>query len=357
MTRTSVCRHRGDVRGYEWPRGRKWAHNTGWAGVLDRRRRERPHGADRGRSLRDALVEPRRAVLDMPDGECDEGLLEQQRDVARSSNRRRCGDTAPDWVERVRPESRRPCRRLHQCLLGRVRADWPLQGASRRWRTHHDARDRRRTGRGCHRRDEHLLERRNRRGSSHHLYRQAAARGAAIRSRSPPCRIRASSTSQSMRRVSIGCGRSSMAASSSRCRSRAGARRRSRAGSSTQSGWRWTGGTCTGRQLNLVALAVLAALAALFVASRNATTICVVECTAGVVTVKRGAIAEGILSDLGDVLRRPVVHHATIRISRSQGRAEVSVSGDVSDAQRQQLRNVVGRVPLGKLMTSRRSRR
>jgi hypothetical protein len=109
--------------------------------------------------------------------------------------------------------------------------------------------------------------------------------------------------------------------------------------------------------LVFIALAVFAALAALLVASRNATTICVVECTAGVVTVRRGAIAEGILSDLGDVLRRPVIHHATIRISRSQGRAEVSVRGDVSEAQRQQLRNVVGRVPLAKLMTSRRSRR
>jgi hypothetical protein len=109
--------------------------------------------------------------------------------------------------------------------------------------------------------------------------------------------------------------------------------------------------------LVLVTLAVFAALAAVFVASRNATTLCVIECSAGVVTVKRGAIAEAILSDLGDVLRRPVVAHATIRVSRSHGRAELSVTGNVSDAQRQQLRNVVGRVPLAKLMTSRRSRR
>jgi hypothetical protein len=102
-----------------------------------------------------------------------------------------------------------------------------------------------------------------------------------------------------------------------------------------------------------VTLLVAVALALLFVTSRNATTVCVLEVLAGVITVKRGGLAEGILADLGDVVRRPVVGRATVRISRSQGRAEVAVKGDVSDAQRQQVRNVIGRVPLAKLVSSR----
>ncbi len=95
------------------------------------------------------------------------------------------------------------------------------------------------------------------------------------------------------------------------------------------------------------------ALVALFVASRNAVTICVLEVRAGVVVVTRGAVAEGVLADLRDVLGRPPVRWATVRVSRARGHAELEIRGEVSDAQKQQLRNVIGRLPLAKLANAR----
>jgi hypothetical protein len=50
------------------------------------------------------------------------------------------------------------------------------------------------------------------------------------------------------------------------------------------------------------------------------------------------------------VMRRPKVAQATLRITRSGKHAELHVRGDVSEAGKQQLRNVIGRVPLAKLV-------
>jgi hypothetical protein len=107
----------------------------------------------------------------------------------------------------------------------------------------------------------------------------------------------------------------------------------------------------------VLTIAVIAAVGALFVASRNATMLCVLSVDGGRVVVKRGAMSEIILSDIADVVRAPSVRRATVRISRRQGRAQVDVSGEVSDAQRQQLRNVIGSVPLAKLVNVRRQKR
>ena len=98
---------------------------------------------------------------------------------------------------------------------------------------------------------------------------------------------------------------------------------------------------------------VLAAMLLLWTVARNATTICVLDIKIGKVTARRGAIAPGVLSDIRDVARRPKVRRATVRITRSRGRAVVSLRGTLTPDQQQQIRNVIGTVPLAKLARAR----
>jgi hypothetical protein len=104
----------------------------------------------------------------------------------------------------------------------------------------------------------------------------------------------------------------------------------------------------------VVALGVLVAIALLWFSSRSAITLCVLEVRDGEVEVARGAMSPRIVSDIQDVLRRPKVESATIRVIRNREHANVEVKGDVSKAQQQQLRNVVGSVPLAKLRNGHR---
>ena len=104
--------------------------------------------------------------------------------------------------------------------------------------------------------------------------------------------------------------------------------------------------------LTLALLALVGGL--LYWSARNAVTICVIEVERGKLRVARGGIAPRVLADVGDVVRRPRVTRATIRIVRERGFARVHPSGDLSDAQVQQLRNVIGSVPLAKLINRRR---
>jgi hypothetical protein len=102
--------------------------------------------------------------------------------------------------------------------------------------------------------------------------------------------------------------------------------------------------------------ATLVALALLWFAARSAITVCVAEVHDGKLEVTHGGLAPRILADLADVVARPRVERATLRIVRSRGRAEIETRGDVSAAQAQQLRNVIGSVPLAKLANARRHR-
>jgi hypothetical protein len=101
-------------------------------------------------------------------------------------------------------------------------------------------------------------------------------------------------------------------------------------------------------------VATLIALALLWRAARSAITVCVVEVRGGRIEVTHGGIAPRVLADLGDVLARPRVERGTLRIMRSRGATEVEVDGDLTEAQRQQVRNVIGSVPLAKLANVRR---
>jgi hypothetical protein len=97
------------------------------------------------------------------------------------------------------------------------------------------------------------------------------------------------------------------------------------------------------------------ALVALYVAARRAVTVAELEIASGVVKVVRGGIAPPVLADLRDIARKPPIRDLRIRITRASGRAEVTfVGGTVSEAQGQRIRNVIGSVPLARLVNAPR---
>lgn len=108
--------------------------------------------------------------------------------------------------------------------------------------------------------------------------------------------------------------------------------------------------------LVIVIVAIVLLLAAIGWSARRAITVCVIDVRDGKATIARGAIAPRILADIRDVTKRPRLKRATIRIVRDRGRAKVEITGDASDTQRQQLRNVIGSIPLAKLVNAPRKR-
>ncbi|MBX3204990.1 MAG: DUF3634 family protein [Labilithrix sp.] len=101
---------------------------------------------------------------------------------------------------------------------------------------------------------------------------------------------------------------------------------------------------------------VIAAIGALYVAARRAVTIAELDIERGSVRVVRGGIAPPILADLRDVAKRPPLDGVTVRILRSSGRAEVELVGNVPADQAQRIRNVIGRVPIARLVNAPRRR-
>jgi hypothetical protein len=100
-------------------------------------------------------------------------------------------------------------------------------------------------------------------------------------------------------------------------------------------------------------VATMATLSFLALAARRAITLCVVEVRDGRIQVTRGGIAPRLLADIGNVVARPRVVNATVRIVRSRGSTALTASGDLTDAQLQRIRNVIGSVPLAKLVNAR----
>jgi hypothetical protein len=106
--------------------------------------------------------------------------------------------------------------------------------------------------------------------------------------------------------------------------------------------------------LVLAILVVVPTLAALYVAASRAVTVAELSIEHGVLRVVRGGIAPAILADLRDVAKSPPIADLEVKIVRASGRAEVRFRGQVSDAQAQRIRNVVGSVPLARLTNARR---
>jgi hypothetical protein len=103
-------------------------------------------------------------------------------------------------------------------------------------------------------------------------------------------------------------------------------------------------------------VATVIALALLWFGARSAITICVAEVRDGKILVTHGGVAPRVLADVADVVARPRVERAKLRIVRARGRAEIEFEGDLSAAQVQQVRNVIGSVPLAKLANARTRR-
>jgi hypothetical protein len=100
----------------------------------------------------------------------------------------------------------------------------------------------------------------------------------------------------------------------------------------------------------------IVALFALGFAARRAITVCLAEVRDGRLRVVHGGVAPAILGDLADVVASPRVTRATLRIVRAGGLAELQISGEMPESQRQRLRNVVGSVPLARLANTPRRR-
>jgi hypothetical protein len=106
----------------------------------------------------------------------------------------------------------------------------------------------------------------------------------------------------------------------------------------------------------LVACAIGVAVLLLLVwaSSRNAITIAVAEVQDGKLEVTRGGLSPRVVGDLRDVVSRPKVKSATLRILRQKDRARIEVHGEISEQQVQRLRNVVGNVPVAQLVRAGR---
>lgn len=103
------------------------------------------------------------------------------------------------------------------------------------------------------------------------------------------------------------------------------------------------------------AIGVATGLLLVWLNARAAITIAVAEIDEGKLTVTRGGLSSRVLDDLRDVVSRPKVRHASLRILRAKDRARLVVEGDVSEQQLQRLRNIVGNVPIAQLERARRA--
>ena len=104
--------------------------------------------------------------------------------------------------------------------------------------------------------------------------------------------------------------------------------------------------------MGAIAAMTAIALALLWYAARGAITVCIAEIREGKLELTHGAISPRVLADMKDIVRRPRVGRGTVRVVRARTHATVQAKGDFSEAQVQQLRNVVGSVPLAKLVNA-----
>lgn len=106
----------------------------------------------------------------------------------------------------------------------------------------------------------------------------------------------------------------------------------------------------------LVACAIGVAIGLLLVwaNARAAITIAVAEVKDGKLELTRGGLSPRVLGDLRDIVARPRIKSATLRIVRAKDRARIEVTGEVSEQHVQRLRNVIGNVPLAQLVKASR---
>lgn len=102
------------------------------------------------------------------------------------------------------------------------------------------------------------------------------------------------------------------------------------------------------------ALGVAILFLLVWASARSAITIAVLEIESGKIRVARGGLAPRVLEDLRDVVSRPRIESATLRVVRAKDHARLEVSGKIPEQQMQRIRNVVGTVKLAQLVNARR---
>jgi hypothetical protein len=92
----------------------------------------------------------------------------------------------------------------------------------------------------------------------------------------------------------------------------------------------------------------------LVIAIARANEVVYLDVIAGKINVRRGRIPQRLLSDLADVTERPKIARAVLRIVAEGGRPRLIASGEIGEAQLQQLRNVVGLYRLAEIRNAPR---
>src|SRR5262245_26567301 len=76
----------------------------------------------------------------------------------------------------------------------------------------------------------------------------------------------------------------------------------------------------------------------------------------GQVRVSRGRVPPRLLQEIGDVVRDPMVARGTLRGVSEDGRVRLYPDAPLSEAQKQQLRNVIAQWPVAKVRNAPRRR-
>jgi len=98
----------------------------------------------------------------------------------------------------------------------------------------------------------------------------------------------------------------------------------------------------------LLLLVAVIVVAVLYAASRASEVFCL-SVRNGRVLVVRGRIPGGLLSDIREVVSKPVVARATIRAMKQEHGARLAVSGDIDEGRTQRLRNIFRLYPISNL--------
>jgi hypothetical protein len=105
-----------------------------------------------------------------------------------------------------------------------------------------------------------------------------------------------------------------------------------------------------------IALLLLLATIPLVVALMRANELFYLRLRDGRVRVARGRIPQALLSDIADVLRDPPVEGGAIRGVSEDGRARLYPECELTEGQKQRLRNVVARWPVATIRAAPRAR-
>ena len=107
----------------------------------------------------------------------------------------------------------------------------------------------------------------------------------------------------------------------------------------------------------LFGLGMLALLAIpLVISIRRSNELFVLDVRKGTTSFRRGRMPQRLLDDIGDVVRKPRVLSATIRVVTEGGTARVIAKGQINEGQIQRVRNVLGTYEVAQIRAGGRPR-